>query len=1268
MVRIVNCPKCKAVLPELADWPFYQCGGCGTILQSSSFGVTSKKKGPRNDAVLRASSSSSSPYRKYDVFLSFRGQDTRLDFTSHLYNALDQKGIYTFIDNKLPRGETISPELSKAIEESHFAIIILSTNYASSKWCLIELTKIVECMKQNKLTILPVFYHVNPSDARNQMGILASGNQTFAEAFAKHERDPKVNIENLQAWKAALKEVGNISGWHVQKHSSEAAVIQEIVQTVFRELNLIFSRTISKDLKLVGMEPRVSEMLNSYLKERSGDVRYVGICGMGGIGKTTLAKEIFERISGRFEASSYIADVREKTKNKHLVSSQKQLLSNILMETEIEIWNVHEGIKIIGNRLRGKKVLIVLDDVEDQKQLEALAGNLDWFGPGSRIIVTSRDNQLLKRCGVDDIYTAKGLDPDEALQLFSLFAFKKPHPKENYVDLCMYFVNYTNGLPLALKVLGSLLCTKSIDEWESLIDKLKVEPEKEILDILQISFNGLTETQRELFLDIACFFKGENKDCIREILKSFGYCPDYNISVLMDKSLITINENGALWMHDLLQEMAQHIVRRGSKEPGRRTRLWLYEDILHVLKNNTGTKVVEGIMLNTPFQEEVHLDAEVFSKMKKMRLLKVGDMGNVKLPQGLNCLSNELRIIEWHGYPLSSMPTNFQPNKLVELKMHCSSIKQLWNGIMILDELKIIDLCNSQSLIEIPNLSGVPNLKQLILQGCTTLSKIHPSLGSLKQLIRLDLSGCKCLESLPHKINLESLEVFILSGCSGLKKFPEVVRNMSCLSELYLNETAIKDLPLSVEHLIGLIKLDLRDCKNLSSLPNACYSSVSLKILTLSGCSKLVELPENLGNLKGLEELDLSGTAIKVLPTSIKLLKNLKKLSLCGCKGLSLKSSNKLFSFPFMQQRRSPDPMDVFECPLSGLWSLTKLDLSHCNLQEIPDAFDCLSSLLILNLEGNEFIRLPKSMIQLSNLQDLFLCGCSNLRSLPKLPSNIKYIDAAQCTSLETLSSGSEYDFHPALQLLNCVKLIENQGYGYMSTMLRRYFINDKHYYGQDRLAHYIYVPGGEIPKWFRHQNVGASVSLQMPLDFCNKLMGIAMCVVFVFRQHSPFESFVQLDFEDLGHNKYTHKLSCSIKFNDYEIFEVANGFSEEFGKIELYHLWLQYLPSQLFHKDWEKALSKSDTNGFSDIKIEFKTWGLGLEVTKCGAHLVFQQDVEDLKQTMVGSSSCSITPYEDDFDGSARDTIIKGSHDDYDGEGAGPSGEGTTPKVDTAT
>ena len=176
--------------------------------------------------------------------------------------------------------------------------------------------------------------------------------------------------------------------------------------------------------------------------------------------------------------------------------------------------------------------------------------------------------------------------------------------------------------------------------------------------------------------------------------------------------------------------------------------------------------------------------------------------------------------------------------------------------------------------------------------------------------------------------------------------------------------------------------------------------------------------------------MHVSGSIIKYLPTSINHLKNLRVLSLHGCKGLSPKPSNKLFSFPSMQQRRSPDPTTMLEFSLSGLWSLTVLDLSYCNLQAIPNAFDCLSSLLKLNLEGNNFVLLPKSMIQLSNLKDLVLSCCTNLWSLPELPLNIKYIDAAQCTSL---------------QLLNCVKLIENQGYSNMLlTILRRYFINKK--------------------------------------------------------------------------------------------------------------------------------------------------------------------------------------------------------------------------------
>jgi hypothetical protein len=174
-----------------------------------------------------ASSSSSLPQREYqyDVFLSFRGEDTRKTFTDHLYAALDRKEIRTFRDNeKLERGKSIRPELLKAIEESRFAVIILSRNYASSTWCLDELEKIVECMKQTRLTILPVFYDVNPSDVRQagRESLLINKKKkkkvergSFAQAFAEHEEHFKENRERVQRWRDALTEVAGISGWHI---------------------------------------------------------------------------------------------------------------------------------------------------------------------------------------------------------------------------------------------------------------------------------------------------------------------------------------------------------------------------------------------------------------------------------------------------------------------------------------------------------------------------------------------------------------------------------------------------------------------------------------------------------------------------------------------------------------------------------------------------------------------------------------------------------------------------------------------------------------------------------------------------------------------------------------------------------------------------------------------------------------------------------------------------------------------------------------------
>ena len=157
-----------------------------------------------------SSSSTSGCNYEYEVFLSFRGAETRKTFTDHLYTALNQKSIYTFRDDEqLERGTFINEELSKAIKKSRFVIVILSNDYASSRWCMTELAEIVECMEMKKLTVLPVFHYVDPSDVRNQKG-------TFAEAFVKHEERFKETIADVEKWRFALTKVANIAGWDLR--------------------------------------------------------------------------------------------------------------------------------------------------------------------------------------------------------------------------------------------------------------------------------------------------------------------------------------------------------------------------------------------------------------------------------------------------------------------------------------------------------------------------------------------------------------------------------------------------------------------------------------------------------------------------------------------------------------------------------------------------------------------------------------------------------------------------------------------------------------------------------------------------------------------------------------------------------------------------------------------------------------------------------------------------------------------------------------------
>jgi Leucine-rich repeat (LRR) protein len=290
-------------------------------------------------------------------------------------------------------------------------------------------------------------------------------------------------------------------------------------------------------------------------------------------------------------------------------------------------------------------------------------------------------------------------------------------------------------------------------------------------------------------------------------------------------------------------------------------------------------------------------------------------------------------------------------------------------------------LRKSPKLVETLDFTKVPVLEKLVLEDCINLPRVHPSIGVHKKLKVVSLKGCKNLKSLPSKFEMESLEIFMLSGCSKVKKIPEFGGNMECVRKLYLDGTAITKLPASIENLNGLVSLKLKDCKNLVCLPSTIFNLKLLKDVDISRCSKFERLPKILGNAESVEKLDVSGTAIRQVPSSISLLKNLKRLSLEGCKGLS--SSNKSWYevIPFYSKLISPDPVGL--SPLLALCSLIELNLRDCNLKAIPIDICSLFSLKFLYLNGNKFVCLPESIGQLTQLENLELRE-NNLKCLPE--------------------------------------------------------------------------------------------------------------------------------------------------------------------------------------------------------------------------------------------------------------------------------------------
>ncbi|KAL4588441.1 hypothetical protein LXL04_001331 [Taraxacum kok-saghyz] len=767
------------------------------------------------------------PCFSYDVFLSFRGEDTRHTFTDHLYTALIQAGIRTFRDDDaVERGKRLKPELDKAIHESAISLIVFSKNYASSKWCLNEVLASIEEHETSsfKHEVIPVSYKVEPSDVRHQT-------ESFKDVFDGYDNEIEAET-NLEKKRELSKKVGDRIldfedcivqiEWHVYSYHHmvpsvryEAKFVTEIVNVIRKKLDY---KALYIEEKLVGMKDNVTE-IESWLQDPSPNAVILLIDGIGCIGKTTIATCIYNSNSGNYNRCCFLVNINEASNQPGgMIRLQSHLLStNVKSGKEETIWNVHEGTLKVTNAISNKQVLLILDDVSSSEQLNALLGPKRFYH-GSKVIITTRNKELSTAFTTHHkVHSVGTLSRYDATNLFSLHAFDQDQPIEPYILLSGEIINHCKGLPLALKVLGSSLRGMTVDEWKDTMHQLAANPDPEIQEVLEISYKSLKhDNDKEIFLHIACFFDGEEKYYIVKLLAQCDLYPVVGIKNLMNRCLQYVDQSGRVMLHQLIKEMGREVVRKESpKDPGKRSRLWHHQECVDVLQDLSGTKKVEGLMIDMQKTDEAESTSAItinnprersleeylgkrthgndadfkIGALEKMKNLMLLQLNYVTFSRKCKKLPRRLRLLRWHGCTLKAIPSESRLEKLVVLDMSHSKLKRVW------DDFKMSGcgvIGRGQILESVPSFSL---LKKLNLSYCNLFDNSFPNdWSSLVSLDNLILDGNnisslpKCIQTLPR------IETLTVKGCSKLKLVlgpPESLRYLYGLGNTSLEKVQL---------------------------------------------------------------------------------------------------------------------------------------------------------------------------------------------------------------------------------------------------------------------------------------------------------------------------------------------------------------------------------------------------------------------------------------------------------------------------------------------
>ncbi|XP_010481473.1 PREDICTED: protein VARIATION IN COMPOUND TRIGGERED ROOT growth response-like isoform X1 [Camelina sativa] len=1100
---------------------------------------------------MDSSSSSRSNNWVYDVFLSFRGEDVRVTFRSHFLKELDRKLITAFRDNEIERGHSLWPDLLQAIKNSRIAVVLFSKNYASSSWCLNELLEIVNC--KDKI-IIPVFYCLDPSQVRHQIG-------DFGKIFEKTCR--RYSEEVKSQWKKALTDVSNMLGFDSARWDDEAKMIEEIAKDVLRKLLL----TSSKDFEdFVGIEDHIANM-SELLHLESEEVKMVGIWGSSGIGKTTIARALFNQLSRNFHVIKFIdrsfvyksreiytrANPDDHNMKLHL---QESFLSEVLRMHDIKI----DHLGVLGERLQHQKVLIIIDDLDDQVILDSLVGQTQWFGSGSRIIVVTNNKHFLRAHGIDHIYEVSLPTKVQAFQMLCQSAFRKKSPPEGFRELVVDVVRHVGSLPLGLKVLGSYLRGRDQEYWMDMLPRLENGLDDKIEKVLRISYDGLGSAEDQaVFRHIACLFNHMSVTTIKSLLADSNLGVNIALQNLSDKSIIHVRW-GHVEMHRLLQEMGRKIVRTQSiDEPGRREFLVDSKDIYDVLSEGTGTQKVLGLSLDTSEIDELHVHESAFEGMRNLSFLKIEQKnfqkeGRLHLPENFDHLPHKLKLLRWQKFPMRCMPSNFRPEHLVKIKMRDSKLHQLWKGDVSITCLKKMDLSGSSNLKEIPDLSMATNLEKLYLEGCWSLKELPSSIRNLNKLLKLDMGDCESLEILPTGFNLKALDHVYFNECPKLKKFPKFSTNVSYLN-LY-GTTNIEEFPPSLD-LKNLVKFHISkhvsDGKQWEGVkpftPFLRMLSPTLTTLEFDNMPCLVELP-----------------------SSFQKLNQLTKLTIINCRNLE--------TFPGVG---------------INLESLSFLEIKRCpRLTSFPEIS---TNIKFLNLDETGIEEVPWQIENFFNLAKLYMRGCSRLKCVSLHISKLKHLtvadfkDCGALTRVHLSGCPSGYRVEMEADNIDTVSQEASSSLPKLDLNFLGCFNLDPEtvlHHQQSVIFNSIKFSGEEVPSYFTYRNTGTSTILRNiplpPTQLSQPFFRFWVCLVVTglygvsIRVDSCFKCISGNRFNSSAHR---HRMMEARKGIDLLIFD--------------YRIPLHKYSAHLARENYHHVDMKIHISGHLTSTLELKEWGIRL-------------------------------------------------------------------------